>query len=144
MFQLKHAFLLLVVVPGLLLAGCGSGSSGGAPPAGNASQGKQLFNQATIGTNNAPGCVTCHSLQPDQTLVGPSLAHVATDAAQIIKSSDYTGQATTVEGYLRESIETPNAYVVQGFSPGLMYQNYKEALAAGQTDDLVAFLMTLK
>jgi cytochrome c2 len=144
MIQLKRTCLLLIIVSGLLLAGCGGGSSEGASPAGNASQGKQLFSQATIGPSNAPGCVTCHSLQPGQKLVGPSLAHVATDAAQIIEGSDYTGQATSVEGYLRESIETPNAYVVQGFVPGLMYPNYKGDLTAGQIDDLVAFLMTLK
>jgi mono/diheme cytochrome c family protein len=142
--QLKHMLLWLVIVLALLLAGCGGGSSEEAAPSGSASQGEQLFNQTTIGTNNAPGCVTCHSLQAGQTLVGPSLATVATDAAEIIQSSDYTGQATTVAGYLRESIVSPNAYVVQDFSAGQMYQDYEEALTAGQIDDLVAFLMTLK
>ena len=98
--------------------------------------------QSTIGT--APGCSTCHSLEPGKKLVGPSLAGIATRAEQIIKSSDYKGSAKTVEEFLRESIVNPNAYVEKGFSPNIMYQNYGKDLSAQQIADLVAFLKTLK
>jgi cytochrome c551/c552 len=134
---------LLFVVLSLFLAACGAGG-GGAAPSGDATQGKALFEQTTIGPNSAPGCVTCHSLEPDVKLVGPSLAHVATEAAEIIKSSNYTGSAKTVEEYLHESIVNPNAYVVEGFPSGVMYQNYGQDLSEQQIDGLVAFLLTLK
>ncbi len=64
--------------------------------------------------------------------------------AEIIKSSNYTGSAKTVEEYLHESIVNPNAFVVEGFPSGVMYQNYGQDLSKQQIDDLVAFLLTLK
>lgn len=145
---MKRLLLALLVVS-LVLAACGGGGGEGsmskgeeAAVTGDAARGEALFKEATIG--GAPGCASCHSLQPGQTLVGPSLAHVATEAEQIIKSSDYKGKAKTVEEYLRESIVDPNAYVVKGFSPNVMYQNYGKDLSAQQIADLVAFLKTLK
>lgn len=143
MFKFKHAFLLFVVTS-LLVAACGSAGGEGASPRGDVTQGKALFEQTTIGPNSAPGCVTCHSLEPGVKLVGPSLAHVATESAEIIKSSSYTGSAKTVEEYLHESIVNPNAYVVEGFPRGVMYQNYGEDLSKQQIDDLVALLLTSK
>lgn len=138
MSKLRHTFLLFVSLS-LFLAACG-----GAPPGGDATTGKSLFEQAVIGPNSAPGCATCHSLQPDVTLVGPSQAHVASDAAEIIKSPNYTGSAKTVEEYLRESIVNPDAFVVEGFPKGVMYKNYENDLSEQEIDDLVAFLLTLE
>jgi hypothetical protein len=81
--------------------------------------------------------MTCHSTQPDKVIIGPSLSGVANRAGQRVP-----GQAA--EEYLRSSILNPNLYVVDGFSPGLMYQNYKEALTDEQVGDLVAYLGSLK
>lgn len=141
--------LAVLVVLVLVLAACGGGGGQQAPsqPSGGAvsgdpQRGEQLFKQTTIGS--APGCSTCHSLEPGQTLVGPSLAGIATKAEEIIKSPDYTGKAKTVDEFLRESIVDPNAYVEKGFSPGVMYQNYGKDLTEQQIADLVAFLKTLK
>lgn len=138
----------VVLISAFLLAACGGGGqqapsqpSGGAVT-GDPKRGEALFKQTTIGT--APGCITCHSLEPGQTLVGPSLAGIATEAEEIIKSPDYKGKAKTVEEFLRESIVDPNAYVEEGFSPGIMYQNYGKDLTEQQIADLVAFLETLK
>ncbi|HET9983094.1 MAG TPA: c-type cytochrome [Longimicrobiales bacterium] len=96
-----------------------------------------------------PGCFACHSTAPGVNLVGPSLANAATTAAQRVKSPDYHGQAKDAEGYLRESILDPNAYVVQGptFSSGgrsLMPADFARTLEPRQVDELVAYLMTLK
>ncbi len=140
-------FVLLVVA--LVLAACGGGGEKeaaseeqAAAVTGDPARGEALFKQATIG--GAPGCSSCHSLEPGKKLVGPSLAGVATMAEEIVKSSDYKGKAKTAEEYLRESIVDPNAYVVEGFPPNVMYQNYGKDLTPQQIADLVAFLMTLK
>jgi nitric oxide reductase subunit C len=150
MLKLKYTLLLLVVIPGLLLVGCGGGGgdqgqAGESPTEiGDPERGRELFNQATIGPNNAPGCITCHSLEPDVTQVGPSQADAASRAAETVASQDYSGSADSAQGYLRESIVEPDAHVTEGFSPGVMYQNYEEDLTEEQINDLVAFLMTLE
>src|SRR5690606_32851595 len=55
-----------------------------------------------------PACVACHSLAPGADGAGPSLAGVASRAELLVGSPDYGGQATDVEGYLRESIMEPS------------------------------------
>ena len=48
---------------------------------------------------------------------------------------------TSAEDYIRESILNPNAFVVEGFQPNIMPQNYSQQLNSQQVDDLVAFLL---
>jgi len=50
----------------------------------------------------------------------------------------------TAEEYLKESIITPNAHVTEGFTAGVMYQNYGKDLTEQEINDLVAYLLTLK
>ncbi len=97
----------------------------------------------------APACNACHSTAPGVNMVGPSLAGVAGRAEKLINSPDYTGHAKTVEDYIRESIRTPNAYIV----PGPMYSangqsfmpnTYEHDLKPEQIDQLAAYLATLK
>jgi hypothetical protein len=45
--------------------------------------------------------------------------------------------------YLRSSMTDPNAFVVEGFAPGVM-PSYKTALTDTQLNDLNAYLLTLK
>ncbi len=132
------------VVLALALVGCtaSSGSSGGATT-GDAARGEALFKQSTIGTASAPGCSTCHSLD-GSTLVGPSQAGVVARAEAALQSADYKGSAKTVAEYLKESIVTPDAFVEQGFTPGVMYQTFGKELSDQEIADLVAFLMTQK
>ncbi len=130
----KPWVLLLVVVA--LLAACG----GQASPA----DGQKIFQQATLGKDKVPGCVTCHSVEPDKKLVGPSLAGIATDAANTVKTPDYEGQAKTAEDWLRESITSPDADVAEEFQAGVMPQNFKDELSSQEINTLVADLMTLK
>lgn len=128
---------LLALISVLALAGCGGG------PVGDPENGEALFNQETIG-QAAPGCITCHSLQPGETKVGPALTGVASQAEQRITSADYMGEADSAEGYLRESILQPDAHVVDGFQPVIMYPEFGEELTEQQLNDLVAFLLTLE
>lgn len=146
----------------LLLASCGGGESDSspssspgpvagtdasapevvdtAPPvqdtnevADSAAAGEALFKKMTIGA--APGCATCHSLQPGMRLVGPSLADAATVAESAV-------DGMSAEAFLRQSIVEPDAHVTEGFTPGLMFQNYGKTLSEQQINDLVAFLLT--
>lgn len=124
-------FVFMVVV--LLLVACSGGGGQEAQPAqgggevkGDPARGEALFKEATIG--GAPGCSTCHSLEPGKNLVGPSLAGIGAKG----------------EDYIRESIVDPNATIAEGFTPNVMYQNYGKDLSEQQIADLVAFLATLK
>lgn len=97
----------------------------------------------------APACGACHSIAPGVNMAGPSLAGVGTRAAELVASSDYTGEAKDAAAYIRESIEHPSAYVV----PGAMYSadgqsfmpaTYGKELKPEQIDQLVAYLATFK
>ncbi len=97
----------------------------------------------------APVCTACHSLQPGVQLAGPSLAGIATRAAQTIADPGYRGAATDAEGYIRESITQPSAHVVPGpmFSAegvSFMPTTYPDSLTGEQIDQLVAYLGSLK
>lgn len=97
----------------------------------------------------SPACNGCHSTAPGADMAGPTLAGVAARAAKTIASPDYQGKATDVEGYIRESIMTPSAYLVPGamYSAGgtsFMPAGYGERLTTEQIDQLVAYLATLK
>lgn len=126
--------LLTTLVLAMALAACG-GSGGDTDSVGDAKAGEALFNQAVI--VDQPGCNTCHSLTPDTVIVGPSLAGVATRAETRVSGE-------SAEEYLRQSILDPNAYVVEGFQPGVMVQVWAEKLTPEEVDNVVAFLLTLK
>lgn len=141
--------LFLLVILTLILAACGGGGGGekqsAAPTTaakaavqGDPARGEKLFKQTTLG--QAPGCITCHSLEEGKKLVGPSLAHVATEAEKYVKQ----GVAGSVDEYLHDSIVNPDKFVVEGYPKGVMYQNYGKDLSEQDIADLVAFLKTLK
>jgi len=117
----------------------------GAPeaPAGDAvGRGREIF-------QGIGGCVACHSLEPGRKLVGPSLAGVGSRAQQRIAAPDYGGGAHDAAGYLRESILSPNAYLVgrEFVTPdgsSFMPSTYAASFTPAQLDDLVAFLLSLR
>lgn len=104
---------------------------------GDAAHGEQLYKQPVIGAANAPGCTTCHSLEPDVKIVGPSHAKIGGDAATRVPGM-------SAEEYLHQSIVDPNAHVSEGYVAGVMYQNYAKDLGEQDVNDLVAFLLTRK
>lgn len=142
----KTLLVLLLSLALLALAACGGGGdTAEQPPAGgedvaaigDAANGEALFSQATIGANNAPGCITCHSLEPDVVIVGPSQAGLATRAQTRVAG-------VSAADYIHQSIVEPNAYIVEGFAEGLMYQNYGTDLTEQEINDLVAYTLTLE
>ncbi len=96
--------------------------------------GRKLYYETSLGTN--AGCRICHSLEPGQTLVGPSFAGLAERAADRIPGM-------SAEEYIRQSILDPDAYVVEGFPSGQMVPNLDDVLSEQQINDLLAFLMTI-
>ena len=126
----KKGLLVLMMVI-LALAACNGQPTG----FGDLSAGEALFNQQTIGSTS--GCSLCHSTEPDGVRVGPSLAGIANRAGERVE-----GQSS--EEYLRTSILEPDAYVVEGFTKGVMYQQYQQVLTDQQVEDLLAYMLTLK
>ncbi len=98
-------------------------------------RGRQLYFETSLGTN--AGCRVCHSLEPGQTLVGPSFFGIADRAGTRVPGM-------SAEDYLLQSILDPDAYIVEGFPPGQMLPNLGEILTEEQIEDLIAFLMNLK
>lgn len=116
-----------------------AGGDLGAPSA----RGDELFRSA-IGA-----CSACHSTTPGADGAGPSLAGIVDRATEAVASSDYKGEATDAESYLREAIELPSAHLAPGArysanGMSLMPNNYREKLTTAQIDSLVEYLLTLK
>lgn len=124
-------FLIAVVIGSFALSACGGGA---APVTGIAADGEDLFARTVLGEN--AGCVTCHSLKPDVVLVGPSLAAIGREAAGRVAG-------TTTADYLRQSIVDPDDYVLDGFDPGRMPQDWSEQLSEAEIRALVEYLATL-
>lgn len=123
--------------------GAGTGASGGAGGKGAGSAGEKVFQSAM------PPCATCHQLKAGVNQPGPSLAGIATRAAQRVAAKDYKGKAKDARAYLRESIMAPDAYIVPGQTyaangQSLMPKTYAQALKPEQIDQLVDYMMTLK
>lgn len=131
--------LIIVLMLALSVAACGGGgdSAGDAGDSaiGDASAGEELFSELIIGAQ--PGCITCHSLTPDEVIVGPSMAGIGSRAGERV-------EGTSAEDYLRTSILHPDDYVVEGFQPGVMVQVWEDELTDEQVDNIIAYLLTLK
>jgi nitric oxide reductase subunit C len=105
--------------------------------------GQALFRSVT------PACNACHSVAPGVNLAGPTLAGLATRAAQIVASPEYKGSAKDVTGYIRESISEPSKHLIPGamYSAGgtsFMPNTYGKDLKPEDLDHLVAYLATFK
>lgn len=81
-------------------------------------------------------CASCHSIEPNIVIVGPSFWGLADRA--IARFPD-----TAPEDYIRTSILDPSAYVVEGFQD-VMQKNLAEVLSSNDIDSLIAFIMTLR
>ncbi len=114
-----------------------SQSESGEAAAGDPAKGEELFKSQTLADN--PGCITCHSLEPGKTLVGPSMAGIATDAA-----GDAAEAGISTEEMLKTMIVDPNDEIAEGFPKDVMPQDWGKKLTPEQLNDVIAFLMTLK
>lgn len=105
--------------------------------------GQQLFHSAET------TCNACHSTSAGVEMVGPSLASIAEQAEVYLASEAYTGEASTPEEYIRESILEPNAFLVPGdkyvaSGRSIMPDDYDTRLSEEQVEQLVDYLMSIK
>jgi cytochrome c553 len=134
---MRKTVFVIAIVMALILAACGGQSSG--PVVGDVERGKQLYNQSTLGSKSAEGCVSCHNYDE---------AEGDDDKAPYTKGTATRAESRvpgmTAEEYIQESIVKPDAYIVEGFNEGDMYQTWTEELSEQQMADLVAYLLTEK
>ncbi|CAG0944065.1 hypothetical protein ANRL1_01565 [Anaerolineae bacterium] len=113
---------------------------------GDAANGKKTFSQLKI------ECDSCHDVSKPFPggEYAPNLGNLAMDAERVIKLPNYTGKAKSAAEYFRESILTPNIYLVPGDNyrdkdgTSAMEQRFATILTPQQLEDLVAYLLTLK
>ncbi len=135
--------LWLIVVIMLILTACGATSqptvettSDSAPSSASQSRGEALLLEN--------GCIACHATEegPNATDIGPVWKGLMERSAQIIESDSYTGEATTVEEYIRESILKPEVYVVDGYLQ-IMPNTYQHSISEDDLNEIINYLQTL-
>ncbi len=137
MRKVMFVFVAGLLALSLVLTACGG--DGGAVKPGDPARGKALYNQKTLGTKSAEGCVSCHNYNETKgdNKKAPFTQGTATRAETRVPG-------LTAAEYIRESFMTPNAYVVEGYNNGDMYQNWGKELSKQQIEDLVAYLLSEK
>ena len=137
MRKVIFSIVVVVVLASLFLTACGGGSSG--PVVGDAARGKELYNSKTLGKNSAEGCISCHKYNEaaGKNDKAPYTAGTGTRAETRVAG-------LSAEEYIHESIIKPNAYVVEKYKEGDMYQKWAQDLSDQEIADLVAYLLTEK
>ncbi len=90
-------------------------------------RGEQLF--------VASGCGGCHAIE------GISYGEVGPNLTQIAGVAATRKDGVSAEDYIRESIVNPNAFVVEGYEPNIMPQNYGQQLSSRELNDLIDYLL---
>ncbi len=78
------------------------------------------------------GCNACHSIESGDTIVGPSLVGIADRAG--------TRTSLSADEYMRQSINDPGAFIVEGFTNSMVVPK----IPPDQVNDLIAYISTLK
>lgn len=127
---MRFVLTILLLVAVLLVACGGTAESAASSPtptlSAQAAMGRQVFTRE---------CGSCHSTSPGTVIVGPSLAGLATYAANRVPDQD-------AQTYILTSILSPDAYLVDGFE-NLMPANFGKKLTGEEIDALVVYLLAL-
>ncbi len=112
-------------------------------------RGELWYNAAT---GDWAGCVGCHSVD-GAVRAGPTWLDIYGRTETLTDGATLTVDDT----YIRQSIQEPNAQIVEGFNPNIMPQDYVERFTAVQAEiladegveidiiaDLIAFMQTLE
>ena len=122
----KRTLPVIALILASLLVACGGAAEPTTVPTldPELARGKRVFEV---------NCGACHSVTPDTTLVGPSLAGIATRAASRVDGLD-------ARAYLYTSIMRPGDYIVEGFQ-NLMPSTLAKSLSGEDIDAVVAYLL---
>ena len=90
------------------------------------------------GVATSAGCTNCHSTNGSPGL-GPTWSGVYGSTVPLDDGSTVTATAS----YLRESIISPNAKIVDGYFAGLMQDGYGSTLSAADIDAIIAYIASL-
>lgn len=87
----------------------------------------------------AMGCVACHKLDQPQTdtnkgAPGPNLGNLYELAGSIVPGQD-------AAAYVHTSIVDPNAHVLEGYTPGLMPQDFSTKMSEEEINSLVQWIL---
>ncbi len=152
--KVRHLYRkgLVLLLLALILVGC-RGTEPSAPqttqeaepPAGLYSQ--ELLLQAF----QTGGCSACHVIPgvPGAVgTIGPDLSEIGRVARTRLESGEYRGSARTVEEYLREAIQQPDAFIVPQCptgpcTPGVMPATLAQALSREELNAIVSYLASL-
>lgn len=86
------------------------------------------------------GCKSCHSVEPDRRIVGPSFAKSYGDSL-----TTSTGESVVFdENYIRESILNPQAKAREGYQNASQMPSYQGQLTEDELMAITAFLQAMK
>ena len=85
------------------------------------------------------GCSACHNHGQTGPATAGTFARITNE-----RLPQNSGRWASPEEYIAESVIHPNAYVVAGFNPGIMPQDWGTKLDLQDLKDLIAFLETQK
>lgn len=126
-FRFESLLLLLCCCLAAACAGQRSTATDGAPTlSAEMAMGRELFRQH---------CGSCHAVEADTVIVGPSLFNVAERAPQ--RAPDITP-----EQYVEQSILQPGAILAPGFDD-LMPSNIGKRLSGEELDAIVGYVLSL-
>lgn len=134
---MRKTVLFTLVILAMVLTACGGG--GGSSDGPDAANGEKLYNQATLGSKSAEGCAACHNMdasEGDET-DAPFTAGTASRAESRVPG-------LSAEEYIREAIVNPDAYLVEGYEAGSMYQTWGDDISEEDIADIIAYLLTEK
>ncbi len=135
---------------GLLLVGAATEAMAAEAPAAEKPAGLYV-NELAVQAFQKGGCTACHTIPgvPGAVgTIGPDLSEIGQVVAARLESGEYTGMAKTVEEYLTESIQSPEAFIAPvcptGPCPkGTMPASLAQALSADEFKQVVQFLAAL-
>src|SRR5690606_22789617 len=84
-----------------------------------------------------PSCTGCHFLDPSIPAAGPTWHNIGDTAVDHAMRAGSPGPAE----YLHQSIVAPSAWVVPGFTGGIMPEVYDEQLSDEDLATLIAYLL---
>jgi cytochrome c oxidase subunit 2 len=82
------------------------------------------------------GCGACHVLTDASTsgVLGPNMDGFSETAANRVLGQDAVS-------YTKESLVDPNAFIVEGYPPGIMPQNFGDRLSVEEIEALITYLL---